>query len=281
MPMSPRLMRPLARRQAPAPAFLPNSLTGLVGWYDASDNATLKQNSNGTTAVAEGDPIGYWGDKSGQGNNLIQSVNNNRPVMVANATNGLPSVSFDGLNDTLISGFDVNFAGTQQIVVCMAMKRKAASAAVFSVRRESDADYLTGMLINSGDYGADNYALTWGRGSGSSTNDIGDLRSLDADTQEWGIISAYIDGVGNSAVLRQRGVGPSSSSGYPLTPSGWLSTGEGNHALYVGSRAYNTGTDPVAWAECEIAELVVYKTFTSSASVLAVEQYLTTKWIGA
>jgi hypothetical protein len=96
MPMSARLLRPRAT------GFNPKSIAGLVGWWDAADLSTLKQNSNETTSVsATNDPIGFWKDKSSSGNNIIQATANNRPVYDSAGTNGKPAVLFDGLNDVL------------------------------------------------------------------------------------------------------------------------------------------------------------------------------------
>jgi hypothetical protein len=101
-------MRPVARRQAPAPAFSPSSVAGLVGWYDSSDLATLRQNANGTGAVTGGDPVGYWQDKSGAGNHATQSGSTSlKPTLVTASTNGKASLSFN--NESLQSlGFSSN-----------------------------------------------------------------------------------------------------------------------------------------------------------------------------
>jgi len=50
-------------------------------WYEASDISTLFQLSDGTTAVtAASDPIGYFGDKSGNGNHATQATAAARPT---------------------------------------------------------------------------------------------------------------------------------------------------------------------------------------------------------
>ena len=93
------------------PAFTPASISGLQLWLDASDSSTLFQNSNGTTAAtAAGDPVGYWGDKSGNGRHATQSDGTKKPALnssnyLQNAKNGILG---DGVNDYLIttaSGF--------------------------------------------------------------------------------------------------------------------------------------------------------------------------------
>jgi hypothetical protein len=67
--MNPRLLRPKAS------GFNPKSIAGLSLWLDASDASTLRQNSDGSVAAtAHGDPVGYWGDKSGNNCQLIQAT---------------------------------------------------------------------------------------------------------------------------------------------------------------------------------------------------------------
>jgi hypothetical protein len=83
-------------------SFSPLSIAGLALWLDASDASTLFQNSNGTTAAtADTDPVGYWGDKSGNGKHVIQATANARPLLKLAQQNGRNWVLFDGANDLL------------------------------------------------------------------------------------------------------------------------------------------------------------------------------------
>jgi hypothetical protein len=53
----------------------------LIVWLDPTDSSTMWQDSGKTTPVTtDGDPIGYWEDKSGNGNHWSQSDNSRRPV---------------------------------------------------------------------------------------------------------------------------------------------------------------------------------------------------------
>ena len=90
--------------------FTPASISGLQLWLDASDASTLFQNSNGTTAAtAAGDPVGYWGDRSGNGRNVTQSDGTMKPALTSTySQNGIKGILGDGSNDYLItssSGF--------------------------------------------------------------------------------------------------------------------------------------------------------------------------------
>ncbi|NDE15913.1 BspA family leucine-rich repeat surface protein [bacterium] len=93
-------------------AFTPASVTGLKLWLDASDSSTLFQNSNGTPAVADGDVVGYWRDKSGNNNHFTQSDSRKKPALRTNVKNTRNVVRHDGIDDSLTSatgGEDGNF----------------------------------------------------------------------------------------------------------------------------------------------------------------------------
>lgn len=69
-------------------------------WYDPFDTSTLFQDAAGTISVtADGDPVGYMGDKSGNGNHCIQSDADKRPIYRTDGT--LHWLEFDGVNDFL------------------------------------------------------------------------------------------------------------------------------------------------------------------------------------
>jgi hypothetical protein len=91
-----------ANAVTPKGVFSPASIGGLQLWLDASDASTLFQNSNGTTAAsADGDPVGYWGDKSGNSNHTIQADGTKKPLLKLGQQNSKSGISFDGVNDSL------------------------------------------------------------------------------------------------------------------------------------------------------------------------------------
>lgn len=82
-----------------AEEFDPLTVTPYL-WYDPSDLTTMFQNSNGTTAVtADGDPVGYIADKSGNGKHWIQATAAARPLYKTGG--GLHWLQFDGTDDGL------------------------------------------------------------------------------------------------------------------------------------------------------------------------------------
>jgi hypothetical protein len=89
-------------------SFNPLTIPGLALWLDASDAATLFQDAAGTTpAAADGDPVGYWGDKSGAGRNAIQATANRKASLQTAELNGKSTVQFADVtaNDALVSTF--------------------------------------------------------------------------------------------------------------------------------------------------------------------------------
>ena len=93
-------------------SWFASSETGL--WVASSLNSSLKQNSDGTTAVTTtSDPVGYWADQSGNGNHLIQATAGSRPTY----SSIMPSVVFDGTDDRL--GLAAGLAATSGSVAIL------------------------------------------------------------------------------------------------------------------------------------------------------------------
>lgn len=81
-------------------SLLPSNIDSLVFWYDASWGVT--DSLGGAIATDEG--VGRWADRSGNGHDLIQSTDTQRPVYKATGgSNSTPALQFDGTNDWLAS----------------------------------------------------------------------------------------------------------------------------------------------------------------------------------
>lgn len=52
-------------------------------------------------SLSNGDPVSTWTDASGNGNDASQGTASNQPTFLTNVINGLPAVSFDGVDDYL------------------------------------------------------------------------------------------------------------------------------------------------------------------------------------
>lgn len=100
-----RLLKLLGGR----PAFSPASLPNLKIWIEATDAATLFQDSARTTpATAKGHPVGGWADKSGTGCHFGQATAGARPTLRISGANR--DVEFDGTDDWLLGAMNLGQA---------------------------------------------------------------------------------------------------------------------------------------------------------------------------
>lgn len=104
--LSRSLSSPLGK-SAGAAAFDPLSLSPHV-WYDFSDITTLLQASGGAAVTADGDPIGYVADKSGNTRHLTQGSPGAKPTYKTNVKNGLSVARFDGGDALIKTGFSLS-----------------------------------------------------------------------------------------------------------------------------------------------------------------------------
>jgi len=89
MGMNHRLLRPTQS------GFNPNSISGLVYWWDASDASTLTLNTSNNPAT-----VSQWTSKASAKTAATQTTSNNQPTTTT--VNGRTAILFDGSND----GFD-------------------------------------------------------------------------------------------------------------------------------------------------------------------------------
>lgn len=108
--------------QAFTPIFSPADLfqnNEQGAWYDPSDLSTMFQDSAGTIPVtAIGQPVGRINDKSGNGNNAIQSTAAARPLLQNDGVNNY--LAFDGVDDAMATAsFNLSLSTTASLFVGM------------------------------------------------------------------------------------------------------------------------------------------------------------------
>lgn len=89
-------------------AFAPDRISGLQLWLDASDSSTVYQSSGGNLSISDGDPVGQWLDKSGNGRHMGQADGTRKPSLKLAAKNGRNIIRLDGVNDYLRNSFTGN-----------------------------------------------------------------------------------------------------------------------------------------------------------------------------
>lgn len=126
-------------------SFSPTNVSGLKIWLDASDISTLFTNESCTVPVAaDGDKVGGWLDKSGNGNHFTTGTDGYagfRPTYKTGIQNGLSIVRFEGT-----VGF-MEFMQTSNL--CTAIFGAADPAEVFIVIKAA-SDPAVGGQTNGG-----------------------------------------------------------------------------------------------------------------------------------
>ena len=72
--------------------WTPLDLTSLVGWWDASDTATI---------TSSGGAVSQWDDKSGNGNHLVQATSALQPTTGTRTINSLNAIDFIPTDDRM------------------------------------------------------------------------------------------------------------------------------------------------------------------------------------
>jgi hypothetical protein len=237
-------------------AFSPLSIPGLALWLDASDASTLFQASNGTTpATADGDVVGYWGDKSGNGNNATQVTTANKPSLQLAEKNSKGVVRFDGGNDVL-SAASVSLGAFGIFVVFR------LTGGFLVLEHGNNLNTNDGCYLNS-----TSNATIGTRRSGVSTSK--DLAPNWGNDNTWRVVAYQYDGTNAGHTLRVNSVTQSLFDVVANNPG----TGTVAATFNIGNRA-----DGSAGIAGDIAELVVISGAVSDANRNAVESYLNTKW---
>jgi hypothetical protein len=243
--MSARLLRPRASGR-----INPKSLSGLVGWWDASDNASI--------TLASGF-VSQLDDKSGSGYHLSQSAEAARPSL--STVNGKQFLLFDGSNDWLTRSVGVDPTGTVFAVAATYYITPGTSVQqnVLAYGRASPTTqtHAFGIFNASwiGDYRNGGTFANYGRAADSAL------------TSNLAILSGvYASGTGSNFRLNKT-VRTASASTVLLSNSSSISIGGRNI-----SGALQGPFNGI------IGEVIWYNQTLSDAEILSVENYLNGKW---
>jgi hypothetical protein len=124
-----RGFQPFSRRRLSGRArFNPASLFagGEQGCFGSAYDGLYTDTARTTPAVPD-DAVAAAADFSGRGNHLAESILGNRPIL--RASGALRWLEFDGISDKL-GGVTVNFAGTDEITMMLAMRKEGADTVV-------------------------------------------------------------------------------------------------------------------------------------------------------
>ena len=244
--------------------FSPLNISGLQLWLDASDSTTLFQDSAATTpALADGDPIGCWKDKSGNNYHATQTDGTFKPLRKNAIQNAKNIIRFDGTNDRLVCGNVMNM-GANSLAAFIACKITSSVAQIIG---KSRANYQEGRW-------------TIYRSSGSIyllvTTEIFPyeyfIGTTDSSTA-FRVLGAIYRRNGNSVLRINK-----TEYGSTYTPSSTTlnTTNIAEIGAYQTDSGNEGGTSPMA---DDIGEILVYQAASiSDADRDSIESYLMAKW---
>ena len=222
-------------------SWSPLSISGLQFWVDSADSATLYTDSALTTlAVADGDVVGGWKDKSGNSRNALQTDGTKKPVLKLAIQNGRNVVRFDGVNDNM------TFSNWQSNPATVFLVVRSSSDTIFlsTLSAASPGYPLFYYYTNGNVYGQDGYI------SGFTP----------ANTyNQWTVTCST-----TARTIRLDGTAGSSAAGIV------------GSALYSMIGKYD---DPTPYAQNgDTLEILGYNSVLSGSDILLVEAYLKAKW---
>lgn len=241
--------------------FQPSSLAGLKLWLDAADSSTITESGNF---------ISQWLDKSGNGNDAVQTTGSKQPLTNTNTIGVLNAITYDGADDELVisshSSIDNIFGaageagGSVYCVVNPFSSGQIFDKGLITLQAVADQGSESGKIeydisldfsIVNGFFSTNTSDTTLGVG-----NILGTLydNSLPANTPEFRINGTDV------------------VPGIVVTPSGTAESDAGLD-LFIGI-SFN-GALPL---DCYFGELVMYDRILTAEEEEQLESYFSNKW---
>lgn len=229
--------------------FLPTAIAGLSFWFDSSDASTLFQDAAGTIPADDGDSVGRWDDKSGQGNHATQSTAGDKPTATANG------LALDGSSDHLdLPNIDVSgWAGIEIFIAFTRTSLSGQEGLIGDSVLFSDAVLV--YLRNT----TPGYGFSQGVGAGNL------LGGTPAGQPDPIILRTYWDGATRGIELG----GTSVVSAASAAAVSWTANMRIGHTGVIAVPRFFGGS---------IHEIIVYDRGLSSSDAQAVTTYLTQNW---
>ena len=224
-------------------AFLPSNISGLQLWLDANDTSTLFQDAAKTTAAGNGDVVGAWADKSGQGNDATQATTSLKPILdTVTGINSLPVVRGDITDDIMT----ISVGPLTDETIFVVSKHAVNNAAGNIITADANTRLLYSANVNE---------IIYRYNSVNRTLLVG-FTEINAN-----IITSIHD-AGTSKLSVNGGAFSSGAAA-------------GAAHTYITLFALAGGINPL---HGDIAELIAYNTALSAANTTLVENYLSNKY---
>jgi len=255
-------------------------IKGLSLWFDAVSDKVLT-NTSGSTNISDGDFIKSWVEINPQMSpplNFKTSTANSYPIYKQDGLNGLPTLSFDGVDDFLEVTSDqrINNLNSFTIFAVISVGSNANSA----TNNQGIITKLNGISTNGTSIGNPPYGLfvtTTGYLSigivGEDSVGIAIASSIVGITMPTALITDFSHDAKNYAQssafkLYLNGVAK-------VSRSGLSSIADLNTSLKIGQQKNGA---PTRFATCYISEIIIFDRVLLNEERRSVQEYLSKKW---
>lgn len=246
--------------------FSPAKVAGVMAWLDGSDYGSLQQSYGGNNSTADGDPVGAWLDKSGNGRHLIQSSGTNKPTLKTNVINGKSVVRFDGVNDYIDStGFSSTPASVQIFIVTKSEANSAYRRPITWQSQHGTAWPLYAFPMYSGGVNFDV------RSTNGQELDGGVFRATTDISSFFGYELTY------DATSKQGKIFKSANLLATSTNASHDTLAADNRFLRLGSAGL-LSTPAGGYWDGDIAEIIIFDSIKTGSDLTSIRDYLTSKW---
>lgn len=227
-------------------AWSPASLSGLFGWWDASNAGSI---------TAAGGAVSQWNDLSGNGNHFVQGTGSKQPTTGSSTMNGLNALAFDGGDLMRVSSLSSTLWA--DYITWAVVFKKTGAAASFEACPVTLTSSNAARTFDG--WRANRFVDTSGGAIG------GTYTNIESQTSAC-VLLAEGDRVATTYAERLDGSAAGSTSGIGT----WSTTSQ---VLICGSR-----DDEVTALRGDVAEIVIVNAAISSADRTLLEDYLSAKW---
>jgi len=253
----------------PVPVWTPASVPDLVAWWDFSDIDQLFQDESKSTPVAsDGDVIGACADKSGQGNDILQATNGNRPLYKTNRHNSLSAALFDDTDDYLDVGNSMTTATSSTVFTVVAVPGSADSCQVGTADEGGTSRYLRLNVNQSGNW------WYYRQRNAGTTDELRVLHGIGG-----GAGTAFLNTIssdGSTISLRLNGAPKTLAVSSGENGGDWFGDVSNRDNFTVGALLWSGGLNSPY--DGDICEILVYDSVPSVTDRGLIEAFFATKW---
>lgn len=228
-------------RRASAARWTPAALSPVI-WADALDTSTI---------ILNGSTVSQWSDKSGNSRHLIQATASKQPAYSATTFNNKPGITFDGIDDILLSNQVTGISGSDPRTFAYAARRPGAGRPIIQI----------GTTAGLRAFGRDNAAG-------------GLLYHWFADM----VCSAGPTNFNYQEVMQSTGAVSTGFRNGTQLAQGNYALNTLNTVLYLGGREGPDFSASILYANIVFAEVIVTRSVLSTEERQLLEGYFAWKW---